>query len=153
MDCIYIAPYNLCLTFTQTFTHQRWLAAMEGTNQLIGGNWGLGVLVRDTSTRPGWDRTSNPPTARWQLLPPEPYRPNNNTINLYGFARTQRHFVIMWNNETYTLDVILQRKEASCSDEGLVFGIGDMAKIFYPDILYLNIDIKTGRGQNTSKPI
>ena len=57
------------------FTHQRRLAAMQGTNQLVRSNWGLGVLLRDTSTRPGWDWTGNPPTARRQLLPPEPYRP------------------------------------------------------------------------------
>ena len=61
--------------FTHTFTHQRQLAAMQGTNQLVRSNWGLGVLLRDTSTRPGWDRTGNPPTARRQLLPPEPHRP------------------------------------------------------------------------------
>ena len=53
--------------FTHTFTHQRRLAAMQGTNQLVRSNWGLGVLLRDTSTRPGWDRTGNPPTARQQL--------------------------------------------------------------------------------------
>ena len=59
--------------FTHTFTHQRRLAAMQGTNQLVRSNWGLGVLLRDTSTRPGWDRTSNPPTARRQLLPLSSY--------------------------------------------------------------------------------
>ena len=53
--------------FTHTFTHQRRLAAMQGTNQLVRSNQGLGVLLRDTSTRPGWDRTGNPPTARRQL--------------------------------------------------------------------------------------
>ena len=63
--------------FTHTFTHQRRLAAMQGTNQLVRSNLGLGVLLRDTSTRPGWDRTGNPPTARRQLLPPEPYRPRS----------------------------------------------------------------------------
>ena len=57
------------------FTHQRQLAAMQGTNQLIRSNWGLGVLLRDTSTRPGWDWTGNPPTARRLLLPPELYHP------------------------------------------------------------------------------
>ena len=57
-----------------TFTHQWRLAAMHGTNQLVRSNWG--VLLKDTSTRSGWDRPSNPPTARRQLLPPEPYRPN-----------------------------------------------------------------------------
>ena len=51
------------------------LAAMQGTNQLVGSNWGLGVLLRDTSTHPGWDRTGNPPTARRQVLPPEPSQP------------------------------------------------------------------------------
>ena len=53
--------------FTHTFTHQRRLAAMQGTDQLVRSNRGLGVLLRDTSTRPGWDRTGNPPTARRQL--------------------------------------------------------------------------------------
>ena len=53
--------------FTHTFTHQRRLAAMQGTNQLVRSNQGLGVLLRDTSTHPGWDRTGNPPTARRQL--------------------------------------------------------------------------------------
>ena len=75
MDCIYIAPLSKALynflplihPFTHTFTHQRQLAAMQGTNQLVRSNWGLGVLLRDTSTRPGWDRTGNPPTARRQL--------------------------------------------------------------------------------------
>ena len=56
--------------FTHTFTHQRRLAAIQGTNQLVRSNWGLGVLLRDTLKHPGWDRTSNPPTARWQVLPP-----------------------------------------------------------------------------------
>ena len=59
--------------FTHTFTHQRRLAAMQGTNRLVRSNWGLGVLLRDTPTRPGRDRTGNPPTARRLLLPPEPY--------------------------------------------------------------------------------
>ena len=62
------------LIHTHTFTHQQRLAAMQGTNQLVRSNWGLGVLLRDTSTRPGWDRTGNPPTARRLLLPPEPCR-------------------------------------------------------------------------------
>ena len=69
--------------FTHAFTHQRRLAAMKGTNQLFRSNWGLGVVLRDTSTRPGWDRTGNPPTARQQLLPPEPYRPYWMWIFLY----------------------------------------------------------------------
>ena len=67
---------------SHTFTHQQQLAAMQGTNQLIRSNWGLGLLLRDTSTRPGWNRTGNPLTARRQLLPPEPYRP---TPSLYPF--------------------------------------------------------------------
>ena len=66
--------------FAHTFTHQRRLAAMQGTNQLVRSNWGLGVLLRDTSTRPGWDRTSNPPIARRQVLPPEPYRPLSEAV-------------------------------------------------------------------------
>ena len=65
--------------FTHTFTHQRRLAAMQSTNQLIRSNWGLGVLLKDTSTRPGWDRTGNPLTARRLLLPPEPHHPQSGT--------------------------------------------------------------------------
>ena len=61
--------------FTRTFTHQRRLAAMQGTIQLVRSNLGLGILLKDTSTRPGWDRTGNPLTARRQFLPPELYRP------------------------------------------------------------------------------
>ena len=72
--------------FTHTFTHQRRLAAMQGTDQLVRSNWGLGVLLGDTSTRPGWDRTGNPPTARRQLLPPEPYRPTNVWTHWYKFS-------------------------------------------------------------------
>ena len=41
------------------FTHQQQLAAMQCTNQLIRSSWGLGVLLKDTSTRPGWDRTGS----------------------------------------------------------------------------------------------
>ena len=72
--------------FTHTFTHQRRLAAMQGTNQLVRSNQGLGVLLRDTSTRPGWDRTGNPPTARRQLyllshIAPEPYRTLSSSLN------------------------------------------------------------------------
>ena len=57
------------------FTHQRRLAAMQGTNQLVRSSWGLGVLLKETLTCPGWNRIGNPPTARRQLLRPEPYRP------------------------------------------------------------------------------
>ena len=53
-----------------THTYQRRLAAMQGTNQLFRSHWGLGVLLRDTSTHPEWDRTGNPPTARRQLYRP-----------------------------------------------------------------------------------
>ena len=47
MDCIYIvllskAHYNWCLSI-HPFTQQWWLAAMQGTDQLIGSNWGIGV--------------------------------------------------------------------------------------------------------------
>ena len=70
-------------THTFPFTHQRRLAAMQGTDQLVRSNWGSGVLLRDTSTRPGWDPTGNPPTARRQLLPPEPYRPYWHVSRIY----------------------------------------------------------------------
>ena len=58
-----------------THTHKRRLAAMQGTNKLVRSNWGLGVLLKDTSTSPGWDRTGNPPTARRLLIPPAPMSP------------------------------------------------------------------------------
>ena len=83
MDCMYIAPlskvlYNLCLSFTHLHTHsyttRDWMPCKVPTS-LWGAYWGLGVLLRDTSTQPGWDRTGNPPTARWLLSPPEPYHP------------------------------------------------------------------------------
>ena len=74
--------------FTHTFTHQRRLAAMQGTNQLVRSNWGFGVLLRDTSTCPGWDRTGNPPTARRLLLPPELHRP---TVQLMLLIHTFTH--------------------------------------------------------------
>ena len=38
MECIYIAPLQfmpLIHPFTHTLTHQRWLAAMQGTSQLL----------------------------------------------------------------------------------------------------------------------
>ena len=104
MDCIYIAPlskalYNVCLSFTHshTFTHQQRLVAMQGTDQLVRGNWGLGVLLRDTSTRPGWDRTGNPPTARRQLLPPEPYRClTSQTVNVSSLQAAQLPVERLW---------------------------------------------------------
>ena len=82
MASIYIVPlskalHNWCFSFahshththththTHSHTHQQQLAAMQGTNQLVTSNWGLGVLP--------WD---NPPTARRLLLPPEPSRPH-----------------------------------------------------------------------------
>ena len=71
--------------FTQTFTHQRRLAAMQGTNQLVRSNQGLGVLLRDTSTRPGWDRTGNPPTARRQLYLLSHIAPSKSTVTAGGF--------------------------------------------------------------------
>ena len=67
------------LIYTLTHQQQQQLAAMQGTNQLVRSNWGLSVSLRDTSTHPGWDRTGNPPTARRQLLPPEPHRPHSVT--------------------------------------------------------------------------
>ena len=67
------------------FTHQQRLAAMQGTTQFVRSNRGLGILLRVTSTRPGWDRTGNPPTARRQLLPPELYQPHIVCVNVDCF--------------------------------------------------------------------
>ena len=94
MDCIYIAPlskalYNVCLSFTHSHTythththtpthttHQRRLAAMQGTNQLVRSNWGFGFLLRDTSTRP-WVGSNRQPSdcqttalTSWAVPPP-----------------------------------------------------------------------------------
>ena len=84
--------------FTHTFTHQRRLAAMQGINQHVRSNWGLGVLPRDTSTCPGWDRTGNPPTARRQLLPPEPYCPTTSPYFLYNIRRI-RSFLTTYSTQ------------------------------------------------------
>ena len=106
MDCIYIAPlskalYNLCLSFTRSHTHQRRLAAMQGTDRLVRSNRGLGVLLSDTSTRPRWDRTGNPLTARRQLLPPEPHRPNKRTR--LRWAKEHRHWTVEdWKKVLWT---------------------------------------------------
>ena len=80
------------LIHTHIHTHQRRLAAMQGTNQLVRSNWGLGILLRDTSTHPGWDRTGNPPTARRPLLPPEPHHPRNNK-DLHGRDGRKKSFL------------------------------------------------------------
>ena len=74
------------------FTHQERLAAMQGTNQLVRSNWGLGVLLRDTSTCPGWDRTGNPPTARlasWAISP--------QLINSRKLIKLMPACTCMWN--------------------------------------------------------
>ena len=82
MDCICTAPLaciNLCLSFTHSHTHSHihtpTAIACHARYQLACQEQ-LGVLFRDTSTRPGWDWTGNPPTARGLLLPPVPHRPN-----------------------------------------------------------------------------
>ena len=78
-NAVYYPPPHLCLSFTHlhtlTFTHQRRLAAMQGTNQLIRSNWGLGVLLRDTSTRPGWESNRQPSDCQTTALPPESSHP------------------------------------------------------------------------------
>ena len=79
MDSIYNSAFiqsavqflPLIHPLTHTFTHQRRLAAMQGTNQLVRSNWGLGVLLRDTSTRPGVGSNRQPsrlPDDRSYLL-------------------------------------------------------------------------------------
>ena len=98
MDCIYIAPlskvlYNLCLSFTHSHTHSHtngdWLPCKAPTSS-SGAIGGSVSCSGDTSTRPGRDRTGNPPTARRLLLPPEPHRPHNQAA-LY-FLRDQRRY-------------------------------------------------------------
>ena len=63
--------------FTHTFTHQRRLAAMQGTNQLVRSNWGLGVSLRDTSTQPRVGSNRQPSDCQTTALPPEPHRPHH----------------------------------------------------------------------------
>ena len=67
-------------------------------------NWGLGVLLRDTSTRPGWDRTGNPPIARRQLLPSEPYRP----IYIDYFLKKKKKTCVSTNPEICSPDIELK---------------------------------------------
>ena len=83
--------------FTHTFTHQRRLAAMQGTNRPVGSNRGLGVLLGDTSTRPGRDRTGNPPTARRQLYLLSRIAPHQCILlqcSLYVFGQLVLHLVL-----------------------------------------------------------
>ena len=96
--------------FTHTFTHQRRLAAMQGTNQLVRSNRGLGVLLRDTSTRPRRDQTGNPPTARRLPLPPEPHRPKQLweiAVRTYDMHTPTRSAIVflgsVWNKKMKTL--------------------------------------------------
>ena len=79
----FIQSASQFLPLIHPFTHERQLAAMQGTNQLVRSNWGLGVLLRDTSTCPGWDRTGNPPTARRQLYLLSHIAPNINALCSY----------------------------------------------------------------------
>lgn len=64
-----INVYHLpILLHTHTVTHQRWLDAVQGTNQSARwDNWGLGVLLRDTSTYPwrgsNWELSESRTTA------------------------------------------------------------------------------------------
>ena len=108
---------HLIHPFTHTFTHQRRLAAMQGAKKLVRSNQGLGVLLRDTSTRPVWDRTGNPPTAGRQLLPPEPHRPHLSAILSYSPAKKYINYLdgqcwevaktMEWKWETSEKDLIL----------------------------------------------
>ena len=68
--------------------------------------WGLDVLLKDTSTRPGWDRNGNPPTARRQLLPPEPYRLNNQTK--YQTNQNQKQRVVL---ENFSIDWLTNNRD------------------------------------------
>ena len=78
--------------FTHTFTYQWRLAAMQGTKQLARSNWGLGVLLRDTSTRPGWDRTGNPSDCQTTALTswaiPPHYLPHRGSATLVVESHT-----------------------------------------------------------------
>ena len=44
---IYSAVQLMSLIRPFTLTHQQRLAALQGTNQHVRSNWGLGVLLRD----------------------------------------------------------------------------------------------------------
>ena len=56
--------------FTHTFTHQRRLAAMQGTNQLVGGNRGLGVLLRGHFDTPRVGSNRQPSDCQATALTP-----------------------------------------------------------------------------------
>ena len=86
--------------FTLTLTHQRPLTATQGTNRLVRSNRGLGVLLRDATTRPGRDRTGDPPTARRPLLPPElmsPLPTYQRTNGLFSTCQLRAP----WNNSAF----------------------------------------------------
>ena len=65
--------------FTHTFTHQRRLAAMQGTDQLVRSNWGLGVLLR---------------TLRhaWGGIEPATLRLPDDSSHLLSHAQTLKHY-------------------------------------------------------------
>ena len=88
MDCIYVAPlskalYNFCLSFTHshsvtfTFTHQRRLAAMQGTNQLPARWEKLGVrcLAQGHFDTPRVGSNRQPSDSQTTALAPEPHHP------------------------------------------------------------------------------
>ena len=62
----------LILTHTHTHSHSPTAIGCYARYQPFRSNWGLGVLLKDTSKHPGWDRTGYPTTARQLLLPPKP---------------------------------------------------------------------------------
>ena len=53
----------------------------------------------DTSTRSGWDRTGNPPPARRQLLPSEPFCPCQPWLSAWTAL------IILFGNETFFFNV------------------------------------------------
>ena len=70
---LYSAFIQSAVQFTpliHPFTHQGRLAAMQGTNQPVRSNRGLGVLLKDTPSA----GSNRQPSGR-QLSPPEPHRP------------------------------------------------------------------------------
>ena len=76
--------------FTDTLTHQRRLAAMQGTNQLVRSNRGLGVSLRDTSTRPGCHLADAFIQSDLQLIRPSGRHTPWNNVGLRALLKGQQ---------------------------------------------------------------
>ena len=74
-------------THTHTHTHQWWLAAMQGTIQLVRSNWGVRCLAQGHFGTPRVGSNLQPSDCQttaltsWVISPPEPNRLNETETN------------------------------------------------------------------------